>query len=105
MKGIGWQVVPYVVEDFVDESGATSGVVNEHTSGLDLFLDANAVDERNARRVRAALQDAIAAVDARHRRAVYLEGDAADIGPDQPMDAKRRVRRTAAPPRTGGSPR
>ncbi len=67
MKGIGRQVVPYVVEDFVDESGATLGVVNEHTSGLDLFMDASAVDEQNVERVRAILHDAIAAIDARNR--------------------------------------
>lgn len=67
MKGIGRQVVPFVVQDFMDESGAASGVVNEHTTGLDLFLDANAVDEGNVDRVRAVLQNAIAAVEARER--------------------------------------
>ncbi|MFO1155083.1 MAG: adenylate/guanylate cyclase domain-containing protein [Rhodospirillales bacterium] len=71
MKGIGRQVVPYVVQDFVHEAGTTARVVNEHAAGLDLFLDANALDERNLVRVRTVLQNAIAAVDAR-------DGDAAD---------------------------
>ena len=79
MKGIGRQVVPYVVEDFVDESGATSGVLNEHTTGLDLFLDANAVDERNVRRVRTVLQNALAAVDARDRN--HTDHQEADTAP------------------------
>ena len=79
MKGIGRQVVPYVVEDFVDESGATSGVLNEHTTGLDLFLDANAVDERNMRRVRTVLQNALAAVDARDRN--HTDHQEADTAP------------------------
>ena len=81
MKGIARQVVPYVVEDFLDESGATSPVVNEHTSGLDLFMDANAVDAENVERVRTVLKGALAAIDARDRDHVdRLEPDTANHG-------------------------
>lgn len=65
VKGIGRQIVPYVVEDFLDDTGASGRIVNEHTTGLDLFLDASAVNEHNIGRVRAVLHNAMAAVDGR----------------------------------------
>lgn len=62
MRGISREVVPYVVEGL---SGVHGKVFNEHTTGLDFFLDLAAVDEQAAQHARLVLQSAIQALDAR----------------------------------------
>jgi hypothetical protein len=62
LKGIGRQVVPYVVEA-ADEAGETEQpVVTEHTPGLDLFLDVRAVTPASSERAARALEAALAAL-------------------------------------------
>jgi class 3 adenylate cyclase len=65
MKGITREVVPYVVESLVDAAGQRAQVFSEHMTGLDFYLDPKAVDATLAPRVRALLQDALAALDRR----------------------------------------
>ena len=47
------------------ESERAAPVFSEHATGLDLFLDVNAMDDGSAERVRGVLRDAIAALDER----------------------------------------
>jgi class 3 adenylate cyclase len=65
MKGIGHEVVPYVVEGVLDPSGQTERVFSEHSAGLDFYLDPRAVDERETERIRTVLQDALSSLGAR----------------------------------------
>lgn len=65
MKGISRDVVPYAIESIVDGSGQDAGVVVERAPGLDLYLDASQVAAEDIGRVRAALKDALASVEAR----------------------------------------
>ncbi len=52
MKGISREVVPYVVEAMLDESGAKMEVFSEHSSGLDFYLDPTMLDAATAEHVR-----------------------------------------------------
>ena len=63
VKGISREIVPYVVEDLATGASWSAPVFNEHATGLDLFLDVNAVDDGSVDRVRSVLQDALAALD------------------------------------------
>jgi class 3 adenylate cyclase len=65
MKGISHAVVPYAVEGLLGELGQRTQVISEHTTGLDLFLDTEVVDDRAAEHARRVLVDAIVALDAR----------------------------------------
>jgi adenylate cyclase len=65
MKGISHEVVPYAVDGLVDETGHEVRIIREHVAGLDLDLDPSVVDPGDAERIKAALRDAIAALDAR----------------------------------------
>ncbi len=65
MKGINRDIVPYVIEGIVSEAGQGTQVISEHGTGIDLFLDIDAIDDAAAARARAALWDAVAALDAR----------------------------------------
>jgi adenylate cyclase len=65
VKGIGREIVPYVVEGLAAESERAAPVFSEHAPGLDLFLDVNAMDDGSAERVRGVLREAIAALDER----------------------------------------
>lgn len=62
MKGINRQVVPYSVEGLVDDL-ATSKVISEHETGLDLFIDPGVMDQRTVERARRKLRDALAELD------------------------------------------
>lgn len=61
-KGISREIVPYVVEDLMAETGWSAPVFNEHSAGIDLFLDVNAMDHAAVDRVSALLQDVLAAL-------------------------------------------
>ena len=65
MKGISREVVPYVVEGLLDASGRKSTIINEHTAGLDIYIDPTMVDERSAERAQHLL---LHALDTLHKR-------------------------------------
>jgi adenylate cyclase len=76
VKGIGREVVPYVVDRLTDAAGATATIVSEHTTGLDLHLDLESIDDAEADRVGAILGRAMAALA--ERRAARSGSSAAD---------------------------
>ncbi|MFI4924151.1 MAG: adenylate/guanylate cyclase domain-containing protein, partial [Vicinamibacteria bacterium] len=59
MKGISREVVPYVVEGLLDSAGRRSTIINEHTAGLDIYIDPTMVDERSAERAQHLLLHAL----------------------------------------------
>ncbi|MBE7523249.1 MAG: adenylate/guanylate cyclase domain-containing protein [Burkholderiales bacterium] len=59
MKGISREVVPYVVEGLLDATGRKSTIINEHTTGLDIYIDPTMVDERSAERAQHVLLHAL----------------------------------------------
>ena len=63
MKGISREVVPYLVDDIANATNTTWTVVSEHLTGLDLHLDPTQIDEGDNKRARAALVEAIKALD------------------------------------------
>jgi class 3 adenylate cyclase len=67
MKGINRDVVPYVIEGMISDGRQGTQVISEHGSGIDLFLDINAIDDAAAARARAVLQEAVAALAARQK--------------------------------------
>jgi len=56
LKGIAHPVVPYVVEGRIDGAHQAAQVISEHETGLDLFIDTNAIDASSAERVRRTLE-------------------------------------------------
>jgi class 3 adenylate cyclase len=69
MKGISRTVVPYAVDGLLDEVGQRAQVISEHAVGVDIFLDTAVVDDKAAERTRRVLQEALAALEQRHRNA------------------------------------
>jgi class 3 adenylate cyclase len=67
MKGIGREVVPYVIEGLLDEAGETKRIFAEHGSGVDLYLDLSTMSEAESERVGATLRAAIDALERRKR--------------------------------------
>ena len=63
MKGIGRQVVPYLVEGLRDAASEKTKVVSEHTTGLTLYLDLSKVDAGASEHVRGVLQSALQALE------------------------------------------
>jgi adenylate cyclase len=63
MKGISRDVIPYAVEGMLDTAGLKIKVFSEHVTGLDFYLDPRMVDSSSVERIRALLQDAIAALE------------------------------------------
>lgn len=61
VKGIGREVVPYVLDGLRDR--VSSVVISEHAPGLDLFIDLNQLNADSAARARTLLADALAALD------------------------------------------
>src|SRR6516162_6903932 len=64
MKGISREVIPYVVDSLLDP-GAKGGIIVEHMTGLDFYLDPSIVDHRGADRIRSILAEALATLDKR----------------------------------------
>jgi class 3 adenylate cyclase len=64
MKGISHEVIPYAIEGMLDASGRQTRIFSEHLIGLDLDLDPSLVATDDAERARAALRDALAALEA-----------------------------------------
>ena len=69
IKGVMGEIVPYTVEALLDAQGAPVQTFSAHTTGLDFYLNPNAVDDASAARIRGLLQDAIAALDRKSRPA------------------------------------
>ena len=67
MKGISREVVPYAVEGLVGEMEQREGVISEHGTGIDLFLDLELLDKTARERTRRLLQEALAALEVRPR--------------------------------------
>lgn len=65
MKGISRDVVPYAIESMADEAGGTPGIVVERVPGLDLYLDPSQASAQDIGRIRGALEDALASLEAR----------------------------------------
>ncbi len=73
MKGISREVVPYSVEGLLGELAQRSQVISEHATGLDLFLDLEAMDERTVERAQKRLAEALLAVSVRVRPAGQVQ--------------------------------
>lgn len=65
IKGISRQVVPYAVEGLLGELAQRPQVISEHATGLDLFLDLEALDAHSAERARQRLAEALLALTAK----------------------------------------
>src|SRR5258708_30773710 len=65
MKGISRAVVPYAIEGMLDGAGRQARTLSEHLVGLDLGFSPGLVGTSDVDRARAALRDALAALDAR----------------------------------------
>jgi class 3 adenylate cyclase len=73
MKGISRDVVPYSVEGLLGELAQRSQVISEHVTGLDLFLDLEAMDEKALDRAQKRLAEALIAVSVRVRPAGQVQ--------------------------------
>jgi adenylate cyclase len=69
LKGIAHPVVPYAVEGGIGAAGQAAQVINEHDTGLDLFIDTDAIDASAAERVRRTLESVVAELKLRSRTA------------------------------------
>jgi class 3 adenylate cyclase len=69
MKGITRKVVPYTVEGLIGDLAQRPEVISEHGTGLDLFLDLDAMDDNAFERARKRLAEALLAVTVRGRPA------------------------------------
>ena len=69
MKGIAREVVPYVVEGWCAERDGRTPVIEAHTTGLDLVLDVDALDEDACAQARRRLEDALEVINLRTRAA------------------------------------
>jgi class 3 adenylate cyclase len=68
IKGISREVVPYAVEGLLGELSQRPQVISEHATGLDLFLDIEALDERSVERAQQRLAEALLALATRGRQ-------------------------------------
>jgi len=69
LKGIPQPVVPYAVEGSTGGARKAAPVINEHDTGLDLFIDISAIDASAAERVRRTLENVVAELKLRGRTA------------------------------------
>ncbi len=69
MKGISRDVVPYSVEGLLEEFGQRTEVISEHATGLDIFLDLEAMDDAAAHQARRRLAQALVALRSRPKSA------------------------------------
>jgi adenylate cyclase len=65
MKGISREVVPYAVEGLLSEFAQRAQVISEHATGVDIFLDLDAMDAEGAERARRRLEEALSALGGR----------------------------------------
>ena len=69
MKGISREVVPYSVDGLLGELAQRTQVISEHATGLDLFIDLDAMDDHAAERARKSLSEALLAITVRAKPA------------------------------------
>jgi hypothetical protein len=62
MKGISREVVPYSIDNLLDDT-AKGDVIVERVKGLDFYLDPSLVDPQGVDRIRSILSDALATLD------------------------------------------
>ena len=62
MKGISREVIPYSVDNLLDDT-AKGDVIVERVKGLDFYLDPSLVDPQGVDRIRSILSDALAMLD------------------------------------------
>jgi adenylate cyclase len=62
MKGISREVIPYTIDNVLDDT-ARGDVIVERVTGLDFYLDPSVVDPQGVERIRSILSDALAALD------------------------------------------
>ena len=65
MKGISREIVPYAVEGLTGELSQKSTVIREHTTGLDLFVDPDAMTESGIEQAKRRLSEALAVLNLR----------------------------------------
>jgi adenylate cyclase len=69
MKGISRDVVPYAVEGLLGDLAQRDQVISEHVTGMDLFLDLDAIDEDGIQRAQKRLSEALLALTVRGKPA------------------------------------
>ncbi len=62
VKGIPREIVPYVLDGALEESGGPRRIFSEHGSGIDLYLDVDSLDAQGQARARAMLLEAAEAL-------------------------------------------
>lgn len=65
MKGVSRTVIPYVIEGAVGEISQSARVISEQSTGVDLFLDLDVIDQQAVERTRRLLQQALTALDSK----------------------------------------
>lgn len=70
MKGISREVVPYTVDSLVGLEAEKHDILVERMTGLDFYLNPDAVSPVEAERIRAILSEAIAALDSKQAKTV-----------------------------------
>jgi class 3 adenylate cyclase len=65
VKGIGREIIPYMVKGLSGDLSQTTQVIREHTAGLDLFLDPNALTDSGIEQAKRRLTEALAALNLR----------------------------------------
>ncbi len=68
MKGISREVVPYAVDNLVGLDSEKRDILVERMTGLDFYLNPDVVTPVEAERIRAILNEAIAALDSKQAR-------------------------------------
>ena len=81
MKGISREVVPYTVEGLLGELAQRAHVITENATGLDLFVDLDALDDEGAERAEKRFAEALLALAVRKKsNTVALAGSAVHRG-------------------------
>ncbi|WP_342363220.1 adenylate/guanylate cyclase domain-containing protein [Terrarubrum flagellatum] len=63
MKGIGREIVPYAVEGYLGDLAEKQRVFSERSTGLDLYVDVDAIDVATTEKAKQRLRDALLALD------------------------------------------
>ena len=66
MKGLSREVVPYQVDGLLGDDGVPVTIFNEHTAGLDLYLNMERIDSDAAEHLREIFNNVITALDKKH---------------------------------------
>jgi adenylate cyclase len=80
MKGISREVVPYTVEGLLGDLAQRDQVISEHVTGLDLFLDLDAIDDDGVQRAKKRLSEALLALSVRGKPWPVTGGAGSEAG-------------------------